>query len=158
MYFWPAVREHVTGGDALADEATGQEQEGKQVLDQLKKADAASPRFEQLLFTFTKAAQDHIRFDEETVWPRTLSPRRTRPATPRPAVGARTSMSTSATAIWVICIVAVVSLVAWLGSVALAARPPRQTARAAEGTLASSGRNARQLRRPQRFTPSDEPV
>jgi hypothetical protein len=35
MYFWPAVREHVPGGDRLADEATAQEQEGKQILGKL---------------------------------------------------------------------------------------------------------------------------
>lgn len=70
MYFWPAVREHVTGGDALADEATGQEQEGKKVLDELDKADATHPRFEQLLSTFTEAARDHIQFEEQSVWPR----------------------------------------------------------------------------------------
>jgi hypothetical protein len=31
MYFWPTVREHVPDGDRLADAATGQEQEGKEV-------------------------------------------------------------------------------------------------------------------------------
>jgi hemerythrin-like domain-containing protein len=70
MHFWPAVREHVTGGGALADEATGQEQEGKEVLDELDKADASHPRFEQLLATFTSAARAHIQFEEESVWPR----------------------------------------------------------------------------------------
>jgi hemerythrin-like domain-containing protein len=69
MYFWPAVREHMTNGDILADEATGQEREGKQVLDQLDKADADDPRFEQLLATFTGAAREHIQFEELTVWP-----------------------------------------------------------------------------------------
>lgn len=39
---------------------------------------------------------------------------------------AGTFMSTSATAIWVICIVAVLGVAVWLGSVALAARKPRQ--------------------------------
>jgi hemerythrin-like domain-containing protein len=70
MHFWPAVREHVTGGGALADEATGQEQEGKKVLNELDKTDASDPRFEQLLATFTGAARAHIQFEEESVWPR----------------------------------------------------------------------------------------
>jgi hypothetical protein len=39
MYFWPAVREHLPAGDTLADEATGQEQEAKQVLADLDKLD-----------------------------------------------------------------------------------------------------------------------
>jgi hypothetical protein len=70
MYFWPAVREHVQGGDVLADEAIGQEQEGKQVLDELDKADASDAGFERLVATFIRAAREHIRFEEESVWPR----------------------------------------------------------------------------------------
>ena len=34
MYFWPAVRDHIQSGSTLADEATGQEQAAKQVLDE----------------------------------------------------------------------------------------------------------------------------
>ena len=49
MYFWPAVRDRLPGGDQLADTATGQEQEGKQVLDQLDKLNADQPEFEQLV-------------------------------------------------------------------------------------------------------------
>ena len=32
MYFWPVVRDHLPDGDTLADQATGQEQEAKEVL------------------------------------------------------------------------------------------------------------------------------
>ena len=70
MYFWPAVREQVTGGDALAGEAAGQEQEGRVILDKLDKADAWDPEFEWLLASFIKAARKHIRFEETLVWPR----------------------------------------------------------------------------------------
>jgi hypothetical protein len=69
MYFWPVVRERVIGGDVLADEATGQEQGGKAILDKLDKADAWDPEFETLLATFIKAAREHIRFEETRVWP-----------------------------------------------------------------------------------------
>ncbi len=41
MYFWPAVREHHPDGDSLADQATGQEQEAKEVLARLDKLAAA---------------------------------------------------------------------------------------------------------------------
>ena len=37
MYFWPAVRERLESGDTLADEATRQEQDAKQVLAGLDK-------------------------------------------------------------------------------------------------------------------------
>jgi Hemerythrin HHE cation binding domain len=69
MYFWPAVREHLANGDTLADEATGQEQEAKEVLARLDKLDADQPEFEKLLSTFATAAGEHIAFEELKVWP-----------------------------------------------------------------------------------------
>jgi hypothetical protein len=69
MYFWPMVREHLANGDTLADEAAGQEQEGKEVLAKLDKLDASDPEFEKLLGTFTTAAREHIAFEELKVWP-----------------------------------------------------------------------------------------
>ena len=41
MYFWPVVRDHLPDGDTLADEATGQEQEAKEVLARLDKLEAS---------------------------------------------------------------------------------------------------------------------
>jgi hemerythrin-like domain-containing protein len=69
MYFWPAVREHLAAGNTLADEATGQEQEAKQVLANLDKLDASDAEFEELLAKFTMAALQHIEFEETRVWP-----------------------------------------------------------------------------------------
>jgi hemerythrin-like domain-containing protein len=69
MYFWPAVREHLPAGNILADEATGQEQEAKQVLADLDKLDASDAEFEKLLAEFTVAARQHIEFEETRVWP-----------------------------------------------------------------------------------------
>lgn len=69
MYFWPLVRERVTDGDWLADEATVQEQEAKAILDRLDKLDASDPDFEQMLTMFTSAAREHIAFEENRVWP-----------------------------------------------------------------------------------------
>jgi hemerythrin-like domain-containing protein len=69
MYFWPAVREHLSAGDTLADEATTQEQEAKHVLADLDKLDASDTRFEELLGKFIGAAREHIAFEENQVWP-----------------------------------------------------------------------------------------
>ncbi len=69
MYFWPAVREHHPDGDSLADEATGQEQEAKEVLARLDKLDPEQAEFEELLGKFTGAAREHIQFEETRVWP-----------------------------------------------------------------------------------------
>ena len=69
MYFWPAVREHLPNGDQLADTAIGQEDEGKEVLDELDKLHAGEAEFEKLLAEFTGAAREHIDFEETQVWP-----------------------------------------------------------------------------------------
>lgn len=66
MYFWPVVRDHLPDGDTLAEQATGQEQEAKEVLDKL---DAGDAEFEELLGTFSGAAREHIQFEETAVWP-----------------------------------------------------------------------------------------
>jgi hemerythrin-like domain-containing protein len=69
MYLWPAVRDRLPNGDELADTATGQEQEGKKVLDQLDKLNADQAEFEELVFTFINAGREHIAFEETKVWP-----------------------------------------------------------------------------------------
>jgi Hemerythrin HHE cation binding domain len=69
MYFWPVVRDHLPDGDTLADRATGQEQEAKEVLAKLDKLDAGDAEFEKLLGVFIGAAREHIAFEETAVWP-----------------------------------------------------------------------------------------
>lgn len=68
-YFWPAVRQKHPDGDRLADEATGQEQEAKQVLDRIDKLDPHETEFEKLLASFIADAREHIDFEESRVWP-----------------------------------------------------------------------------------------
>lgn len=69
MHFWPAVREKVPGGDQLADAALAQEKEGKEVLDELRKATPGDAEFRRLVAKFTEAGQAHIAFEETQVWP-----------------------------------------------------------------------------------------
>jgi hemerythrin-like domain-containing protein len=69
MYFWPAVREHLAAGDTLADTATQQEQDAKQVLAELDKLGSGDAEFEKLLGTFIGDAREHIAFEETQVWP-----------------------------------------------------------------------------------------
>lgn len=69
-YFWPAVRKHVGDGDDLANQAIGQENEAKQLLDKLKNLDAADGEFDELLGKLTPAARQHIEFEEGQVWPK----------------------------------------------------------------------------------------
>lgn len=69
MYFWPAVRDAVTDGTDLANQAQDQEQEGKEVLNRLDKLAPDDAEFEALLAEFVKAGRAHIAFEETTVWP-----------------------------------------------------------------------------------------
>ena len=69
-FFWPAVREHVVDGDALADEAVEQEQRAKELLARLDGLDAGHERFEELLATYVRDARAHLAFEETRVWPR----------------------------------------------------------------------------------------
>jgi Hemerythrin HHE cation binding domain len=69
MYFWPAVRTYHAAGNTLADEATGQEQQAKEVLAKLDKLEPGDPEFDELLAEFTGAAREHIEFEETQVWP-----------------------------------------------------------------------------------------
>jgi len=70
MHFWPAVREHLTNGDDMADTAIAQEEEGKEMLGKLGKLDAGTPEFEKLLADFARSARSHINYEEIHVWPR----------------------------------------------------------------------------------------
>lgn len=69
MHFWPIVRKRLPNGAQLADQAIGQEQEGKEVLGKLDMADPAGPEFEALLGEFIAAGRDHIAYEEGGVWP-----------------------------------------------------------------------------------------
>jgi len=69
MYFWPAVRSHVTDGTDLANQAQGQEQEGKEVLAKLDKLAPEDDAFEVQLSQFIAAGRAHIAFEETTAWP-----------------------------------------------------------------------------------------
>jgi hemerythrin-like domain-containing protein len=69
MYFWPAVREYIQSGNILADEATRQEQDAKEVLAELDKLSPGDADFERLFGSFIVDARVHIEFEETEVWP-----------------------------------------------------------------------------------------
>ncbi|MDN3358753.1 hemerythrin domain-containing protein [Actinomadura sp. DC4] len=68
-FFWPAVREHVSGGGAPADEATAQEQHVKSALQELDGLSAGDPRFEEPLSGLIGEIRAHLTFEETRVWP-----------------------------------------------------------------------------------------
>jgi Hemerythrin HHE cation binding domain len=67
---WPAVREHVPGGDRLADRAICAELEIVTLLAELDKLDVSQPSFERVLSQFTEACREHFDFEEQQLWPR----------------------------------------------------------------------------------------
>ncbi|MBO3749528.1 hemerythrin domain-containing protein [Streptosporangiaceae bacterium NEAU-GS5] len=69
QYVWPAVRQLIPGGDALADIATRQEQAAKELLDELMDVDPGDARFEALLTSLATDGLAHMAFEEERVWP-----------------------------------------------------------------------------------------
>ena len=69
----PRYGDKLSDGDQLADTATGQEQEGKEVLAKLDKLEADQPEFEQLVSTFIAAGREHIGYEEGQVWPQLRS-------------------------------------------------------------------------------------
>jgi hemerythrin-like domain-containing protein len=69
QYFWPAVRERVSDGSALADKAISQEQRAKEILARLDKCSSRDAEFDRLLADYIPAARQHIAFEESRVWP-----------------------------------------------------------------------------------------
>ena len=72
-WLWPPVREHVPGGDRLADRAVCAELEIVSLLATLDQLDVSQPEFEQVLSAFSQAAREHFDFEERYVWPRLRS-------------------------------------------------------------------------------------
>ena len=70
QYFWPAVRAALDDGDALADEAIEQEQDGKQLLQRLTDGQPGEPEFHEALKEFVKLGREHIAYEQDVVFPR----------------------------------------------------------------------------------------
>jgi len=69
MFFWPLVRDRVTDGTDLANQAQSQERDGQEALGVLSKLTPEDEEFESRLAEFIRAARAHIAFEETTVWP-----------------------------------------------------------------------------------------
>jgi len=67
--FWPAVRDALEEGNALADKAIEQEQAGKELLQQLEDGEPGEPGYHEALQQFVHAGRDHIAYEQDVVWP-----------------------------------------------------------------------------------------
>jgi hemerythrin-like domain-containing protein len=66
---WPAVRDALEEGDALADSAIEQEQAGKKLLQRLEDGQPGEPDYQEALQQFVKAGREHIAYEQDVVWP-----------------------------------------------------------------------------------------
>src|SRR3954462_9865230 len=80
---WPALREHVPGGERLPGRAScaalqivtplaalGKRRARPPALAEAGKLDVSQPSFERLLSQFTEACREHFDFEEQQLWPR----------------------------------------------------------------------------------------
>ncbi|MCV7399151.1 hemerythrin domain-containing protein [Mycobacterium fragae] len=67
--FWPAVRKALDDGDALADKAISQEQDGKKLLQRLENGKLRDSAYHDALQQFVQAAREHIAYEQDVVWP-----------------------------------------------------------------------------------------
>jgi hemerythrin-like domain-containing protein len=67
--FWPAVRDRHEEGEALADKAIEQEQEGKQLLQRLEDGGPGEPDYHEALRQFVRVGREHIAYEQDVVWP-----------------------------------------------------------------------------------------
>ncbi|MGV0644755.1 hemerythrin domain-containing protein [Mycolicibacterium sp. XJ2546] len=70
QFFWPAVRDALEDGDELADEAISQEQAGKELLQRLENGQPGDDDYHEALQEFVKIGREHIRYEQEVVWPK----------------------------------------------------------------------------------------
>jgi hemerythrin-like domain-containing protein len=70
QWFWPAVRRALDDGDALADKAIQQEQDGKKLLQKLEDSKPGEPQFQEALQAFVVAGREHIDFEQNEVFPK----------------------------------------------------------------------------------------
>lgn len=68
--FWPAVRDALDDGDDLADHAIEQEEAAKELLQRLEDHEPAQWEYHAALEEFVKAGREHIRYEQEVVWPK----------------------------------------------------------------------------------------
>jgi len=70
QFFWPAVRAALDDGDALADEAIEQEQNGKLLLQRLADGRPGQADYHEALHEFVKIGREHIAYEQDVVFPR----------------------------------------------------------------------------------------
>lgn len=66
-HFWPTVRKVLPDGDSVAQEALSQEQEGKDLLQELGSTPATEDRFDELAVQVDDAARRHVAYEDRVL-------------------------------------------------------------------------------------------
>ncbi|MEU0335927.1 hemerythrin domain-containing protein [Streptomyces sp. NPDC006193] len=68
-YLYPAVREHLTGGDALADKELEDHAKAEQIMKDLEGCAADDPRFDMLVTQLMHEIRSHVADEEQNLFP-----------------------------------------------------------------------------------------
>ncbi|MEY9484537.1 hemerythrin superfamily protein [Streptomyces calvus] len=69
-YLYPAVREHVPDGDALADRELEDHATAERTMKDLEACDAGDPEFDRLIGSLMSEIREHIADEEQNLFPR----------------------------------------------------------------------------------------
>ncbi|WP_405650491.1 hemerythrin domain-containing protein [Streptomyces sp. NBC_00019] len=69
-YLYPAVRKHVPGGDALADQEIGDHARAERLMKDLEGCDAGDPEFDRLMTMLMTEIRSHLADEEQNLFPR----------------------------------------------------------------------------------------
>ncbi len=72
-YLYPAVREHVSGGDALADKEIADHARVEETLKRLEGRDADDPQFDPLFLTLKTEVTSHVQDEEGNLFPKLMA-------------------------------------------------------------------------------------
>ncbi|MFI7407388.1 hemerythrin domain-containing protein [Streptomyces sp. NPDC049627] len=69
-YLYPAVREHVAGGDAMADKEIEDHSTAEQIMKDLEGCEAGDPEFDRLIGMLMSDVRSHIADEEQNLFPK----------------------------------------------------------------------------------------
>ncbi|MFF4836065.1 hemerythrin domain-containing protein [Streptomyces sp. NPDC001315] len=69
-YLYPAVREHVANGDALADKELEDHSKAERIMKDLEGCEADDPEFDRLIGELMREIRSHIADEEQNLFPR----------------------------------------------------------------------------------------
>ncbi|MFI1071465.1 hemerythrin domain-containing protein [Streptomyces puniciscabiei] len=69
-YLYPAVREHVTGGDAMADKELQDHAKAEQIMKDMEGMQADDPQFDTLMAQLMSEIRSHVMDEEQNLFPK----------------------------------------------------------------------------------------